>query len=110
MDRELVMYIRSFHCPSVSIATSVLLNAAVPYREIIVDTDPVAKAWLLENVGFMSVPTLVIADSGQDTPHTEPEPLPAGQSPRGVDRGPVITEPRSEQLKDWLRKQGFIDN
>lgn len=108
MDRELVMYVRSHHCPSVAIANSVLISAAIPYRQVNVDTDPTAKAWLLETVGFLSVPTLVIADPGQDLPYIVPEPMGEGESPRGVDRGAVITEPRSEQLKTWLRKHGLL--
>jgi hypothetical protein len=38
----------------------------------------------------------------------EPRPLETGRSPRGVDRGPVITEPDMVSLQQWLARHGFI--
>ncbi|MBN2471362.1 MAG: glutaredoxin family protein [Anaerolineae bacterium] len=106
-EYELVMYTRTRDCPFVSLARQVLARAGVPYRAINIDSDAGARAWLLEHVHYLSVPTLVIALPGEDRPHTAPEPLPAGASPRGIDRGPVLTEPGAAQLEDWLRRHGL---
>ncbi len=108
MDCELVMYTRSWSCPAVSLARTVLTRHGISWREINVDADPAAREWLLQNVGFLSVPTLVIATPGQATPVTPPLPLPPGHSPRGVDRGSVLTEPGAEQLTAWLAGHGLL--
>ncbi len=107
-ERELVMYVRNFGCPFVSIARSVLSQERVACREINIDQSESAKTWLLETVGFLSVPTLVAAERGQDTPFHTPAPLPQGQSPRGINRGSLITEPDAAQLTAWLRQNGFL--
>jgi len=108
VNRELVMYTRNRGCPYVSIARMVLARHAIPCREIDIDADPAAREWLLQTVGFLSVPTLVIAAPGQMTPATPPLPLPPGHSPRGVDRGSILTEPSAEQLTAWLARHGLL--
>ncbi len=108
MTRELVMLTRTLGCYYVRSARRALEEAEVPYREINVDRDPVARERLLAWVGFLSVPTLFLAEPGQDTPAAEPEPLPPGQSPRGIDRGSMLTEPTPEQLAAWLRRHGLL--
>lgn len=108
-DKELVMYSRSTGCPYVSIARRVLDGYSVPYREIYIDKDPQAKQRVLAWTGFLSVPTLVVAQPGEILPYTDFQPLAQGASPRGVDRGPMLTEASSEQLERWLAKHGFID-
>jgi glutaredoxin len=105
---ELVMYSRTFGCPYVSVAKRVFADFAIGYREIMIDRDPAAKARVLAWTGFLSVPTLIIAAPGSDLPLTEPLPLPRGASPRGVDRGTMITEPHRMELKAWLVKHGFL--
>ncbi|GAB4574225.1 MAG: hypothetical protein Kow0077_19690 [Anaerolineae bacterium] len=107
MAYELVMYIRNRGCPYVSTARLTLGRLGVRYREVNIDQDDSARAWLLETVGFLSVPTLVVAEQGQDRPSSPPEPLAQGKSPRGIDRGSIITEPSSAQLSVWLEKHGF---
>lgn len=104
---ELVMVTRTRGCPFVNVARLALAQAGVPYREINIDHDAAARAWLLDTVHYLSVPTLVIALPGEDRPYTPPEPLPAGVSPRGVDRGSILTEPGGPQLKAWLARHGF---
>lgn len=104
---ELVMYTRTRPCPFVNVARQALAQAGVPYREINIDHDAAARAWLLETVHYLSVPTLVVALPGDDRPYTPPEPLLEGLSPRGIDRGPVLTEPGGPQLKTWLVRHGF---
>jgi glutaredoxin len=108
VEHQLVIYVRSRSCPFVSTALTVLRRYEVPYREVNIDDDPVAKDRLLSWVGFLSVPTLVVTMPGQEEPIHEPEALAKGQSPRGIDRGPMISEPGSQQLVEWLQKHGLL--
>jgi hypothetical protein len=59
-------------------------------------------------VGFESVPTVVLAEAGTVEPCEAPSPLASGSSPRGVDRGSLITEATRVQLRAWLVKQGLL--
>jgi len=108
MSKELVMYSRSFGCPFVSIARRVLEEHDVPYREILIDRDEAAKQRVLDWTGFLSVPTIVVAEMGENLPYTTPDPLPPKTSPRGIDRGPMMTEANIKQLTAWLVKHQFI--
>lgn len=108
MTRELVMYSRRMGCPYVTVAKRVLDDYHVPYREILIDMDDLARQRVLRWTGFLSVPTLVVADNGSDMPFQEPVPLPVGASPRGIHRGAMITEPSADQLTGWLAEHGFI--
>lgn len=108
MDKELVMYARSSSCPFVTLAKRVLSDYAVPYREVHIDRDPDARARVLAWTGFLSVPTLVVANAGEVLPYEPQLPLEPGSSPRGIDRGTMITEPSSEELAQWLLRHGFI--
>lgn len=105
---ELVMYTRTFGCPYVSVAKRVFADFALSYREIMIDRDGEARERVRAWTGFLSVPTLVIAEPGSDLPFAPPEPMPPGASPRGIDRGAMITEPHRPELKAWLVKHGFI--
>jgi glutaredoxin len=107
--KELVMYTRSSPCPFVSLAKRVLNNEHVPYRELFIDKDKTVERRVLTWTGFLSVPTLIIARPGEDMPFEEPSPLPKDASPRGVNRGPMLTEPSEEQLVTWLRQHGFLN-
>ena len=109
MSRELVMYTRTSGCPFVSVARRVLQQKNVPYREVFIDLDIEARERVKTWTGFLSVPTLVVAEHGTDLPFEDPTPLATGASPRGIDRGPMITEPGAEQLTRWLVKHGFIE-
>ncbi len=102
------MYSRTRSCPYTRIAKRTLERQGVPYREIYIDQDEEALHRVEEWTGFQSVPTLVVARPGEVLPYAPPEPLPKGASPKGVDRGTMITEPLAGQLRDWLRKHGFI--
>jgi glutaredoxin len=108
MDYELVMYSRFTPCPYVRSAKRVLEREKVPYREIYIDQDPVAKQRVLDWTGFQSVPTIIVARPGEDLPYEEPAPLAVGASPKGIDRGSMITEPGEIQFETWLRNHGFI--
>lgn len=107
-DKTLIMYSRTYGCPFVSTAKRVLEEHKVKYTEIFIDEDPAARQRVLEWTGFESVPTLVVAPKGQTVPEDSPEPLEKGSSPRGIDRGPMLTEPSGPQLKSWLEKHGFV--
>lgn len=108
MTRELLMYSRTSGCPFVTLAKRVLTEHEIAYREVFIDRDSDARARVEDWTGFQAVPTLVIVEAGQDMPYTMPEPLAAGHSPRGIDRGPMITEPNIDQLKDWLAHHHLI--
>jgi len=109
MINELVMYSRSSSCPFVSLAKRVLDDYHVPYREIYIDRDNTARQRVLDWTGFLSVPTLIVARTGEDLPYETQTPLEAGNSPRGIDRGPMITEPNADDFARWLLRHGFID-
>lgn len=107
-DKELVMYSRTTPCPFVSIARRVLDREKVSYRELFIDRDKTYERRVVEWTGFLSVPTMIIAYTGQDSPFEEPAPLPKGNSPRGVNRGSMLTEATEEELLTWLRQHGFL--
>lgn len=109
MQKELVMYSRTTGCPFVGLAKRVLQNHNVAYREIFIDTEDAARERVLNWTGFLSVPTLIVAEIGQDLPYAPPTALETGTSPRGIDRGAMITEPGMDQLTAWLHKHGFIE-
>lgn len=108
MKKELVMYTRKAPCPFVTLAERVLKEHNVPYREMFIDRDPVASQRVQAWTGFLAVPTLVVAEPGQDIPYAEPEYLEPGASPRNIDRGTMLTEPSATQFEDWLRRHEFI--
>ena len=109
MPKELIMYSRSKPCPFVNTAKRVLENKQIPYREIRIDEDKVAYQRVIDWTGFESVPTLVVAKEGEILPIEAPSFLAKGASPRGIDRGYMITEPNANQLEDWLEKHGFLN-
>lgn len=108
MAKELVMYSRTYGCPYVTTAKRILQQENIVYREIFIDKDPQARDRVLRWTGFLSVPTLVISENGDGLPIEEPVPLAYGTSPRGIDRGAMITEPSSDEFVAWLRKHGLI--
>ena len=109
-QKELVMYSRTSGCPFVTIAKRVLKEHGVPYREIFIDKDASARERVIAWTGFQSVPTLIVANQGDDLPYTDFTAIAPGSSPRGIDRGPMITEGRADELEPWLRKHGFISD
>jgi glutaredoxin len=110
MDKELIMYGRSYGCLYITIAKKVLEEKGVPYHEIHINEDQEARQRVIDWTGFRSVPTLVVANPGEIIPFEPPESLARGKSPRGIDRGTMITEPDDIQLESWLRKHGMIDD
>lgn len=110
MTKQLVMYSRTTGCPFISVAKRVLDDYTIAYQEIYIDKDMDARQRVLDWTGFLSVPTLVAAEMGDVLPYLEPSPLPTGSSPRGINRGAMITEASADQLKDWLVQNGFLSN
>jgi glutaredoxin len=105
---QLVMYARLRPCPFVNTARKVLSERAIPHQEIMIDADEAARRQVIAWTGFESVPTLILAYPGQAEPYEAPAYLAPGESPRGIDRGPMLTEPSAVQLEDWLRRHGLL--
>lgn len=106
---QLVMYTRTAGCPFVTLAKRVLDDYAIPYREVFIDKSDRDRQRLLDWVGFLSVPTLIVAEPGQIEPCAPPAPLERGLSPRGINRGTMITEPNIAQLTAWLVQNGLLN-
>ncbi len=109
MSKALIMYSRTTGCPFITLAKRVLDDYAISYREIYIDRDSTARQHVLAWTGFLSVPTLVAAEFNSDLPYEEPLPLAPGSSPRGINRGSMITEPNIDQLLSWLRQHEFLE-
>lgn len=107
--KELVMYSRTTPCPFVSLARRVLDREGIAYRELHIDQNKLYEQRVVEWTGFLSVPTLVLANPGEDLPFQEPGPLEKGASPRGIDRGSMLTEPSEDQLLAWLAQHGLVN-
>jgi glutaredoxin len=110
MAKQLVMYSRTTGCPFITVAKRVLDDHALSYHEIFIDKDMEARHRVQEWTGFLSVPTLIVAEAGEVLPYAMPAPLPSGASPRGINRGTMITEGNIEQLEVWLTQNGFISS
>ncbi len=108
VNKELIMYGRSMGCPFITVAKRVLKQYDVEYRELFIDKDEEARRRVLTWTGFLSVPTLIVAHPGELDPMVLPEPLPARSSPRGINRGDMITEPSADELTAWLRQHELI--
>jgi hypothetical protein len=54
------------------------------------------------------VPTAVITNGDSSEPFEPPALLAPGASPRGVDRGSILTEANRVQLRAWLVKHGLM--
>ncbi len=107
-DQSLIMYSRTIPCPDCERARALLTENAVPFREVMIDLDPEARSYVENLTGFRAVPTLVVTPPDASAEMHEVKPLEQGRSPRGVDRGPVITEPDMVALRRWLQKHGFL--
>jgi glutaredoxin len=108
VDKEIVMYVRGSYCVWVALARDVLNRYQIPYREINIDEDPDMAARVKEWTHHYSVPTIVIANPGEDLPQADFLPRPTDRSIKGYDRGPMITEPNNKDLENWLHKHGFL--
>lgn len=107
MTRQVVVYMSPW-CSSSSDTQRALKEWDVPATFVNIKEDRAAATRLRGWVGFESVPTVVLAEEGSVEPCAAPAPLPVGSSPRGVDRGSLITEATRVQLRAWLVKQGIL--
>ena len=107
MAKQLVVYMSPW-CGSSADTQRALKEWGVPARFVNVKEDRDAAARLRNWVGFESVPTVILADEGCVEPCEPPATLSVGVSPRGVDRGCMITEASRVQLKTWLIKNGLL--
>jgi glutaredoxin len=108
MSRSVVVYMSPW-CYHSRDTEQALTGWGVAYRPVNIKEDRQAAARLRGWVGFESTPTVVIAEGDESVePYEPPAPLPAGSSPRGVDRGSMLTEASNEQLRAWLVKHGLL--
>ncbi len=109
MVKCLVMYVDKSGCPYTRLAREVLEDYEIPVTEVMITGNKENKALVKEWTGFHSVPTLIVAEEDSLLPYEPPAFLAKGDSPRGLDRGSMLTEPQFEQLARWLVKHGFTD-
>ena len=57
--KSLIMYSRTIPCPDCERTRALLQSLDVPYQEVMIDLDPVARGVVENLTGFQSVPTLV---------------------------------------------------
>ncbi len=107
--RRLIVYIRGTFCPDVRRTRDFLAAHAVTHEEIDAERDLAAKERVIGWTGFMSFPTLVVADGDSIEPYEPPLPLRPGQSPRDIDRGSMLTEASLPVLESFLRRHGFLN-
>ncbi len=107
MTKQIVVYFSPW-CYSSKDTERALSEWGVPARFINIKEDKAAAARLKSWVGFESVPTVVLVEGDSLEPCEPPAPLAAGTSPRGIDRGSMITEANRTQLRNWLVKHGFL--
>ena len=107
MSREVVVYMSPW-CSSSADTQRALNEWGVPAKFVNIKEDRAAATRLRGWVGFESVPTVLLAEAGAVEPCCPPDSLPSGGSPRGVDRGSMITEASRVQLRAWLVKQGVL--
>jgi glutaredoxin len=108
MSKRVVAYVSPW-CGQSQDTRRALGEWGVPCEFVDVKADRAAAARLREWVGFESVPTVIIADGESTEPFEPPAPLRPGGSPRGVDRGSLITEASRAELRAWLVKHGLLE-
>ena len=106
---RLVVYVRRAFCPDVKRTREYLARNSIPHVEVDADADPAARERVRAWTGFLSFPTLVIAEGDSLEPVVPPAPLRKGQSPRDVDRGSMLTEPSSTALEAFLKRHGLLN-
>ncbi len=107
VEKELIVYGRTWPCPDLSRAKRFLEANNIQYRQINIDQDEDAGDYVERWVGHRSVPTIIVAERGTTEPVAQPEPLPRGRSARSFDRGTMITEPSNEALLAFLQRHGL---
>jgi glutaredoxin len=104
---RLIVYGRSSFCPDMMRWNRWIASNPLEYIEFDIDADDTAWQKVTGWTGHESVPTLVIAPDDGFDPIEDPTPLPAGRSPRGYDRGVMLTEPNPGQVELFLDRHGI---
>ncbi len=104
---QLYMYTRERTCGDQQLARQCLQEFDVPFIEVNISREPDAAQELQELIGCLAVPTLLVADE-QRRPIEPPLLIGPYQSVRNVDRGPVISEPSREGLRQFLIKHALL--
>lgn len=107
MSKQVVVYMSPW-CYTSQDTQRALNEWGVPATFINIKEDRAAAARVKGWVGFESVPTVIIAEGDSSEPFEPPAPLTKGASPRGIDRGSMITEANHTQLREWLVKHGVL--
>jgi len=107
MNKELIVYGRTYPCPDLTRAKRFLEANQITYRQINIDQDEAALEFVRRWVGHLSVPTIVVAKPGDVQPIEDPAPVPPGRSARSFDRGTMITAPSDEALRGFLQRHGL---
>lgn len=107
MSKRLVVYTSTW-CPNSRDTERALTEWGVQATFVNIRSDRAAAAKVRAWTGFESVPTAVIAEENSVEPFEPPASLPEGTSPRGVDRGSMLTEASREELRAWLVKHGLL--
>lgn len=107
MSKRVVVYMSPW-CSSSSDTQRALNEWHVPATFINIKEDRGAAARVKAWVGFESVPTVVIAEEDCLEPYEQPASLAPNSSPRGIDRGSMLTEANRVQLRAWLVKHGLL--
>lgn len=107
MARHIVVYMSPW-CHTSQDTQRAFSEWGIPATFINIKEDRSAAARLKGWVGFESVPTVVLVEGDSVEPFAPPVPLPAGSSPRGLDRGSMITEATRSQLQAWLVKNEML--
>ncbi len=106
---RLVVYVSPW-CSGCQSTQAALNEWHVAYVKVDIKGDKAAAGRVRSWTGFESVPTLVIAADDGVEPCEAPLPLQPRTSPRGVDRGCVLTEPNRNELRAWLVKNGMLEH
>ncbi len=106
---KLLMFTRAVSCSDQELARNCLAELNIQPIELNISIDRAAAQTLIEWVGSLSVPTLVVTDD-QDQPIDPPQPLQSDQHTRNTDRGSMISEPNCASLRIFLEKHGFISD
>lgn len=107
-EKSLVVYVRSVRCEDQDRVRRDLSEWGIPFHEVNIDQDSAAAERLEEWTGFRAVPTVLIGDSHSGEPYTPPAGIVPGQTPRNLDRGCMISEPLTENLRRFLSNNGFL--
>lgn len=107
MSKQVIVYMTTW-CYHSQDTQRALTEWGVPAKFVNIKQDHDAAKRLKEWTGFESVPTVLIAEGDSIEPYEPPARLMPGTSPRGLDRGSLITEANRIQLREWLVKHGML--